>query len=413
MKLSQILYKQHLGRLTRKLWYIQGKRTPVDLQTEAILSAKGITVEDPNEILKSKHKKLNLKQLNSFSKPLQTNDETHPDWKDRPCLTYSDNDLLIEGLPQAQNITKTIVFENVWPDAVEKATKDVSDNIHEIVKRSIQTSVIFDAHQELLPKVKDPVRYWWNFPRAMGITDVRKISNLSKKLLHLCHCISGSEIANSRSIIDNALIQVPFEKEFDLYKFCLTMDVTLMSEQPLRPAGLDSVENDENVELPCIHPIHYSAGLTQQNIYKFDNVFPLVSDYHKKNIHTVFIFNDPTKVKNLTEIEVQETQILGRALIKAFTAAAGSARQKFGTNIKDLPEPITIQCIHLDGKGFYFSVYQLNTLNLEGESGMKNYSWVLPKINLYETGGYVDGKPVLEGYNPEVFKRILAFYSNN
>lgn len=149
----------------------------------------------------------------------------------------------------------------------------------------------------------------------------------------------------------------------------------------------------------------------------FSNIYhvftALVSGYHKKNLHTVFIFNDPTKVKNLTELEVDEKQILGRALLKAFTAAAGSARQKFGNDVKELPEPITIQCIHADGKAFYFSVYQLNTLDLDNDSGTKNYSWIMPKMNLYEKAEYMEGIPILEGYNPEVFERILAFYKNN
>ena len=130
-------------------------------------------------------------------------------------------------------------------------------------------------------------------------------------------------------------------------------------------------------------------------------------------MHTIFVYHDKTKVKNLTELETTETQIVARALLKAFTAATSTARQKFGFEIKELPEPITVQCVQTDGKAFYFSVYQLNTLNVDGQDSIKNYYWTLPKMNLYETGGYVEGRPTLDGYNPDVFKRILAFYKNN
>lgn len=65
----------------------------------------------------------------------QPEDETHPDWKDRPCFSLRDNDLLVEGLPQAQILTKTVVFENVLPDSVEQSTKDVKGNVHELVRR--------------------------------------------------------------------------------------------------------------------------------------------------------------------------------------------------------------------------------------------------------------------------------------
>jgi large subunit ribosomal protein L37 len=111
-------------------------------------------------------------------------------------------------------------------------------------------------------------------------------------------------------------------------------------------------------------------------------------------------------------LEATETQVFGRALIKAFTAAASTARQLFGSNIGVLPEPVTVQCIQSDGKAFYFSVYQLNTLDINGDKGIKNYYWTLPKMNLYDIADYVKGKPTLEGYNPEVFKRILSFYKN-
>lgn len=118
-------------------------------------------------------------------------------------------------------------------------------------------------------------------------------------------------------------------------------------------------------------------------------------------------------MKNITKLEVKETQIFGRALLKAFAAAASSARQRFGPEIKELPEPVTVQCVQTDGKAFYFSIYQLNTLNLESSKGTKNYCWTLPKLDLYETAGYIDGRPTLDGYNPEVFNRLLTFYKNN
>ena len=100
-------------------------------------------------------------------------------------------------------------------------------------------------------------------------------------------------------------------------------------------------------------------------------------------------------------------------MIKAFTVTAAFARQKYGKDIKELPEPITVQMIESDGKSFYFSVYQLNTLEIDTETGIKNYWWTAPKINLFETAGYFNGAPYYSDINPEVFKNILAFYKNN
>ncbi|XP_014210281.1 39S ribosomal protein L37, mitochondrial isoform X2 [Copidosoma floridanum] len=351
--------------------------------------------------------------LNLLEKRPPTRDKNHPDWHDRPCLTYKDNDLLTLGLPQAQDITKTVVFENQLPEAVESLIEDIPEEYHNLAQKTIKTSVIFDAHQELLPKVKDPNRPAFNFPRLMGITDVRKISNLSKKLIQLCECINGPEVSETRSMLDNVLLSFPFEREFDLHQFVLTMDMMLMCEKPLTPSGHFNEEVINSMEIPNLHPLHCSIGLDEENIYKLNNFHPLVSGYHKSHIHTIIAYYDPSKVKHKSELSSTESQTLGRALLKAFTAAASSARQRFGLDVKELPEPITVQCIHSDGKWFYFSVYQLNTLDIEGKNGIKNYYWMLPKLDLYKVGGYVRGTPVLEGYNPEVLKTMLAFYRNN
>jgi large subunit ribosomal protein L37 len=81
-------------------------------------------------------------------------------------------------------------------------------------------------------------------------------------------------------------------------------------------------------------------------------------------------------------------------------------------NVKNLPEPITIQCVQTDGRLFHFAVLQLNTLDLDSTEGKKNVFWMLPRIPLFTSCTYVRGRPLLEGYNSEVFSRLLAFYSN-
>lgn len=44
-----------------------------------------------------------------------------------------------------------------------------------VIFRIIYTSNVFDAHQEKLPKRKDPARPAWVFPRSFGITNCRKM----------------------------------------------------------------------------------------------------------------------------------------------------------------------------------------------------------------------------------------------
>lgn len=80
-------------------------------------------------------------------------------------------------------------------------------------------------------------------------------------------------------------------------------------------------------------------------------------------------------------------------------------------DVKLLPEPVTLQCVHTDGKIFHFGVLQLNTLDLDGD-GIKNIWYHIPRISLFESCCYKSGIPTLEEYNPDVIKYLLAFYRN-
>ena len=120
---------------------------------------------------------------------------------------------------------------------------------------------------------------------------------------------------------------------------------------------------------------------------------------------------DPVRVRNKTELPVTQSQIFSRTLIKTYVVAASCARQKFGSSVKKLPEPVTVQCIQSDGKNYHFFVFQLNSLDANDVS-VKNFWYPLSPLTLYEKAEYDNARPVVEGYNPEVFRRIFAFYRN-
>lgn len=81
-------------------------------------------------------------------------------------------------------------------------------------------------------------------------------------------------------------------------------------------------------------------------------------------------------------------------------------------NVRELPKPVTIQCVQVHVNKFYFGVYQLNTLNLDGRDGEKNYWFELPPMNLYGICEYQLDRPVLRAYNNDVLRHAVAFYQN-
>lgn len=87
------------------------------------------------------------------------------------CLTYKDDNVLLEGLNQAKVITNTVEVQQGLPDKL--VLHDVSKDLNNLVKKIVLTSHVFDAEQKKLPKIKDPLRPAYNFPRVYGITEQR------------------------------------------------------------------------------------------------------------------------------------------------------------------------------------------------------------------------------------------------
>lgn len=143
----------------------------------------------------------------------------------------------------------------------------------------------------------------------------------------------------------------------------------------------------------------------------------------------VFHFNKPF-------IKENENQQLGRFLVHTFGVAAAYAKRLYGVillqhippihpllilfylneqkDVIDLPEPLTINAIQTDSRNFSYGCLQLHSLNLDGDNAAaKNVAWLQQPQSLFVKCDYVDGKPVLEGYNPQVFETLMAVYSSS
>ena len=104
-----------------------------------------------------------------------------------------------------------------------------------------------------------------------------------------------------------------------------------------------------------------------------------------------------------------------RALTLGFLSALGQARLIYGKDVKgELSQPVTVHFVSTDGCNFHFSVFQLNTLDLEEPGGKKNIFWHEEDMTrLYDVCEYVSARPTLKGFNPEIFAKFFAMYSQN
>ncbi|XP_023013475.2 mitochondrial ribosomal protein L37 [Leptinotarsa decemlineata] len=404
MRKTPVLLRQHIGWHFAKHWVLQGKRKPLDTGAEKILKSKGIAVCKPEDIINEKKESKKIEIVDCFDRPPPL-DETHPNWHDEILLSYKDDNVLLEGLSQAKIITNTVEVRQGLPERIQ--SNELSEDINEAAKTIIMNSHLLDAEQKKLPKVKDPERPAWNFPRTYGITQGRRNKLITSKLLNLIESTSGHQLTKERYLFEDLFFSFPFERNGMLLQFQLSGDFVLTSSKPLSPI---SEESTENLELPDIYPVDPMITLNNENIYETRSIYPINPNIKKSHPHTLFIHFDREVVKNLFEEVVTDNQIFGRSLLKTFTVAASYARQKYGDDVKNLPKPVTLQSVQTDGRFFHLGVLQLNTLDLEGTR--RNLWYQTPLQYLFDNCGYKVGRPRLEGYNSKVIKQLYGFYNS-
>lgn len=406
MKLTQILFRQHIGRHLKKHWMVQGKKVARETAAFKYLAENNIPVYDANDIIKEE-RTIEPVEIIGFEPKPQLLDKTHPNWHDKICLTYKDNNVLLEGFKQAQRITKTVEIQDGLPESY--IIKNSSKELDARVRNIILNSHILDAQQEKLEKIKDPLRPAFNFPRVYGVSPDRRMKLLTSKLMQLIESMAGPQLSNARYLLNDVQFRFNFEKASDLMQFDLTAETFLTANSALR-----MLTQDKGLEItfPDLHPISDTITLNLDNIYDTSNLYPISKNVTKRHPHTIFIDFNHEKVGNVFEEQVTEEQIIGRSLLKTFTAAASYARQEFGDKVKELPQPVTVQCVHSDGRLFHFGVLQLNTLDLENHDGVRNIWYQTPRLQMFNVCAYVKGKPTLEGYNSDVIKHLISFYDS-
>lgn len=80
-------------------------------------------------------------------------------------------------------------------------------------------------------------------------------------------------------------------------------------------------------------------------------------------------------------------------------------------DVVELPEPLTLNCLQSDSRNFIFGALQVHSLDLNGEEGLaRNLLWLQEPAALFTKCEYVDGRPVLQGYDPAVAETLMSFY---
>ena len=77
----------------------------------------------------------------------------------------------------------------------------------------------------------------------------------------------------------------------------------------------------------------------------------------------------------------------------------------------ELPQPVTLNCIHTDSQNFLFGCLEVHSLDISSaDSVAKNLFWVTDNLKAFEKCEYVNGQLVFEGYNSQVIETLMAMH---
>ena len=285
-------------------------------------------------------------------------------------------------------LPKAMRFEDI-PDAHLKQAREIADPLldDEEVVQSVNETTIFDAdffHQKLC-HIRRSTQMFYNLHRLLvsnpnlpmyAYKDINLTQNVS---------FSFSWTRHGRNI--QAKDRVPF----------------LLSSRHGLPPIMDAAEVtalSDTFAFRDIDPISPFYGLNRD--HPSNNLYGLNQKSLLQYPHTaVFLQHEEEPCMN---------DVAFKMIVYQFAILSSFALERLGCKMGcDLPFPLTMQALYFNGKSFWSSSFQLNTLDLDGDSGVKNMFWVDKEQVMYDDFAVDFQKhyPITEVNR----KAILKYYS--
>ncbi|GBM18755.1 39S ribosomal protein L37, mitochondrial [Araneus ventricosus] len=390
--LKQINYHRHFGRI----WKRQGRLQATELQVPEELKEIGVVIKDAKEILWENKR---FPPVNVVQKPLP-----------KPPSVFSQKNYFYvmhgetqvsENENQTLALTKTLPYQGLPSQLTSLIGVDSLPNQDQLVQTSLLQAQVWDGDQYKLPKLIDPENSLYNFRRVYGTQNDKKVSGLLEKLIFLCDAAVGKyPTCLQRDKVIDAFCDLTVDRNGSSVTFQMPCEFLVTSSKPLkRFASPTEVVETEGQEVPNIFPIKPTLDLDKLEEKPMSSPTPRFNNRH---IHTLFVAQ-----KSFDAWEPQQT--LSQAIAACFSFSAKEAKMKYGADVQVLPEPISIQCVYMDLKSFNFLAYQLNTLDLGHDDGVKNQVWIDEPASLYDE---VSETNLITNYNHQVFPKMLALYLN-
>ncbi|KAH6931079.1 hypothetical protein HPB50_022056 [Hyalomma asiaticum] len=358
MRLTAFLRVQNEVYYRKKLW--KGRRTLRKVQkfrTPQPLLDKGVEIHDALEVAANEFVPEPFEPPEPHGIPDEKRqDSRNPNWHDHKAYIVHKKSRLLEGDKHMCLLTKTVRYDGL-PTALSEHVRQhaLGEALQTAAKEALAQVHLYDCTQVKLPKKIDLAEPHWNFPREFGVPVSRKVPHLLASYHHLCEKLT-SHVPGvmDRTRLSDVVSNVCFQKaDGNTMVFSSGVDTLTTSKVPLEAFNTpEEVKATADVVMPDLYPAKYTLDLDKGHVYRMDDI------YH------------------------------------ALT----------------LPEPVALQCTYSDVETFGFLAYQLNTLDLSTDEGIKNQVWVAGEPHkLFESCTHKEG---IVGHNPAVFQHFLAFYTS-
>uniref|UniRef100_A0A8C9FFM3 Large ribosomal subunit protein mL37 n=1 Tax=Pavo cristatus TaxID=9049 RepID=A0A8C9FFM3_PAVCR len=325
--------------------------------------------------------------------------EDMPLRKERGCFICHQRVRMLEGVRQAQWLTKTKLVQGL-PAAVLSIAENPAHQLQE-QEEAVHRAI---AHARLWETTEVA-------PRREKYCPV-----LFEDLIHLCRSMSMKYPSLARRMLArNYRIAATWERESTLLQIRGLNGILMNSMTPIPPiASKEEILATKDHVLETFYPISPTIDLQEVIVYQELNDTGFKDGYPYSHPHTLYFLESANNRPNRFRPE----QLRAKMLMFAFGNALAKARVLYGNDPQVLEQPIVVQSVGTDGQLFQFLVFQLNTTDLVSNDGIKNLVWIDSDQKLYESAQCVPEvkkrvvtKPTgIYGLQPETFKKFLALY---
>ncbi|KAK8770849.1 hypothetical protein V5799_012684 [Amblyomma americanum] len=399
---NEIYFRKRLWKNRRTL------RKVINTATPKALLDKGVEIHDARDVAANEFvpEPFELPEPHGVPDAMRK-DSRNPNWHDKEAYFVHTNSRLIEGDRHMCLLTKTVRYEGLPAPLAEHIARHALGERHQAAAKEALAQVhLYDCTQIKLPRRLDLTKPHWRYAREFGVPVQRKVPHVLASYHHLCDRLTTQlpEVMD-RNRFSNVISNACFQKaDANTLVFKSEIDTLTTSKAPLPAFSCpQEVQATADQAMPDLYPAKYTLDLDKGNIYWMDDVYPVPRIALNQHPHTV-------NVTHPHHYFWFPKEKLARAILACFTFAASRARQLYGADTLALPEPLALQCTYSDVETFGFLAYQLNTLDLSNDEGIKNQVWVEGEPHkLFDHCSHKEG---MVGHNPAVFQRVLAFYTN-